>query len=114
MIPEAQRKIEKYMQELDDGTLRRLVAVELSQFEPAAVEMARDELRRRRIPILSPEEYWQQFPDEWLAGVGFCYRCWTATTDDPPGDTLTVNFIGTRLLGSDDPQNGAKKVPPES
>ena len=75
MTPEARWEVEKRMQELDDGTLRRLVTVELSQYEPEAVDVARDELRRW-ISILSPEEYWKQFRDEWLAGVGFCYRCW--------------------------------------
>lgn len=90
------------MRELDNSALRILVAVEQSQYQPEAVGIARDELARRRIPVLSPIEYWQQFPGEWLAGVGFCYRCWADTTDESPGDTLTVNLIGSRLVGRHD------------
>jgi len=103
MTPEGRREVEEHIHELDDGSLRRLVALELSQYQPGAAEIARDELSRRRLPVLSPEEYWTQFRDEWLAGVRFCFRCWAETTDESPGLTLTINFIGTRLLGSDDP-----------
>jgi hypothetical protein len=93
MTPEERRAVERHMPELDNRALRILVAVEQSQYQPEEVGIARDELARRRIPVLSPIEYWQQFPGEWLAGVGFCYRCWADTTDESPGDTLTVNLI---------------------
>lgn len=102
LTPEARRAIELHTRGLDDAALRRLVTLEASQYEPGALAIARDELRRRGIRELSPEAYWKEFPDEWLAGVGFCYRCWGDTTDESPGPTFTV-FVGVRLFGSGDP-----------
>ena len=102
MNPEARLEVERHMRELDDAALRRLVVLEASNYQPAALDIARDELKRRHIPFLKPEEYWKQFPEEWLAGVVFCYRCWSETTDESPGHVVTLNLIGTRLLGCDD------------
>lgn len=100
---EERRRIEERFRSLDDGALRHLVALEQNEYRPEAFEIAAGELTRRHLPKLSPEEYWQQSPEEWLAHAGFCYSCWAATTAEGPGGTITVDFIGTRLLGSEDP-----------
>ena len=102
MTPDERREHEERMRAMDDAALRCLVVLQGSDYRPEVVSIARDELARRRIPVLSPEDYWKQYPQEWVAAVGFCYRCWTQTTDESPGHTATVNFIGTRLLGSDE------------
>jgi hypothetical protein len=102
MTPEEWREHEERMRALDDGALRCLVVLEETAYRPEVVGIARDELARRRIPVLSQEEYWKQYPEEWIAAVGFCYRCWAQTTDESSGLTVTVHFIGTRLLGNDE------------
>ena len=66
----------------------------------AAVGIAREELRRRGIRLLTAEEYWRQFREEWLAAVFLCYQCWSDTTDEEPGNTLYP--IGNRLRGAED------------
>jgi len=90
MTPEERRQLEEQMRELDDAALLRLVVLERSQYRPEALDIAHVELSRRRLPTLSsPEEFWQRFPNEWLAAVGFCYRCWTETTDESPAHTAS-------------------------
>ena len=84
---------------LDDAALRRLVILEPSQYRTEVVSMARDELRRRGLAVLSPEDFWKQFPAEWIDALGFCHRCWSETTDDSLGVLLTYKGIGTRLRG---------------
>lgn len=69
------------------------------EFMPEVIGLARDELIRRQRPAPSPEEYWRDFPDEWRATIGFCYACWAQTSDESPGDTRTVNLIGTAISG---------------
>src|SRR5437867_3750167 len=100
---EERRHLEEHFRSLDDADLRQLAALERSQYRPEALEIAMGELARRRLHALSPQEWWQQFPDEWIARLGFCYQCWATTMDESPGSILTVYLIGTRLLGKDDP-----------
>ena len=97
------REVQKRMEKLDDASLRRLVFLEQSDYLPGAVEIARGELVRRGIPVLTPEDYWHQFRDEWMESIGFCYRCWAETTDESAGQSMTLNFVGQRLIGSEDP-----------
>jgi len=103
MTTSEQRELEQQMQSLDDHALLRLVAVEAFDYRPEALDIARDELRRRHLDILSREQYWTQFPAEKVGGDGFCASCRSRTTDESLGDTRTVNFVlGTRLIGHDD------------
>ena len=102
MTPEEYREFEKRTRALDDAGLRRLTVLESSQYRPEVVTIARDELARRRLSVLSPEDYWKQFPAEWMAALGFCYRCWSETTDESPGLMVTFDLVGTRLLGRDE------------
>jgi hypothetical protein len=103
MTPDKRREHEERMQSMDDAALRCLVVLGESEYVPEVLAIARDELARRRIPVLSVEDYWKQYPDEWLAAVGFCYDCWTQTTDESPGHVVTLNLIGTRLVGNTEP-----------
>jgi hypothetical protein len=98
MTPGRLREVESHLRSLDDAALRRLVYLEVSHYEREAVAIAFDEARRRGMQGLTIEQYAQQFPDEWLEHVGFCYRCWTETTEESPGLVFTVYLIGTRLL----------------
>src|SRR5882724_9963961 len=103
MTANKQRELEERMHSLDDHTLLRLVAVEAADYRPEALNIARDELRRRHVDVLNREQYWMQFPNERVGGDGFCTACRSQTTDESPGDTKTVNFVlGTRLIGHDD------------
>jgi hypothetical protein len=98
-----QKEIKERMQALDDHALLRLVAVEASDYRPEALEVACDELRRRRLDVLNAEQYWMRFPAERVGTDGFCEDCRAKTTDESPGDTIVVNFVfGMRLIGHDD------------
>ena len=96
-------EIYKRIQNLDDASLRRVVFLEAEEYLPEALEFAREELSRRRIPTLTPEGYWEQYPEEWIDGRGFCYPCWMQTTDESPNHPVLQNFIGVRLRGKEDP-----------
>ena len=101
MESEGYGRLDERMRSLDDSDLRLLLVAKAQDYRPEALEIARAELARRRLPMLSPKEYWHQFPDEWLKGLGFCYRCWAETTDESPEGSFTVDLIGTRLIGAD-------------
>jgi hypothetical protein len=96
-------QVENWMHSLDDHALLRVISIEASNYEPEALQVAREELHRRKVNILSQEQYLAKFPSEKIAKDGFCAKCHDETTDESPGDTRTVNFIlGTRLIGHDD------------
>jgi len=82
------------MRALGDSELRSLVVLQQSHYRPEVLVIARAELARRRLPALSPSEYWAQCPSEWMDAVGFCYQCWTETTDESPGQTLMFHSFG--------------------
>jgi hypothetical protein len=74
-----------------------------AEFVPEVVSSARAELGRRHLPVPTPEEYWRDLPQEWLAVVGFCYPCWAQTSDESPGSTSTQRRFGIALSGEVDP-----------
>src|SRR5437868_2590915 len=96
------QEVETHMRSLDDHALLRVIAVEHSEYRPEALEIARAELRRRGRDPISSAEYLNKFPSERIGADGFCASCRDQTTDETPGNTRTVNFIGTRLIGHDD------------
>ena len=99
-----QRRLEAHFGGLADADLRRITTLERSQYREEAFQMALDELARRRLPLLLPEDYWRQFQEEWLAQVGFCYKCWTTTTDESLGAVFPGwRLIGVRLVDEADP-----------
>ena len=102
MTPEVLEQIERAMHALEDHDLQKLVALERSAYQPEAVEIARQELRRRRLEALTAEQYWDLYPSERIGPDGFCVACSARTTSESPGGTFTFNLIGTRLLGSRD------------
>jgi hypothetical protein len=95
MDPESQLKLQAHFANLSDVDLQRTTCVERSQLRPEALQLALEELSRRRVPVLTPAEYWRQSPEEWLAYVGFCHPCWAATTDEMLGPASS----GWRLVG---------------
>jgi hypothetical protein len=96
------RGIKERMRRIDDHALIRLVAVEQSDYKPQAIDIARSELHRRCLDVLSAEQYYDQFPLERLLPSGFCVGCHLKTTDESPGNTSTFNFVGMRLIGFSD------------
>lgn len=94
--------VKERMRQFDDHALIRLVAVEQSDYKPQAIDIARSELHRRRLDVLSAEQYYEQFPLERLLPSGFCVGCHLKTTDESPGNTSTFHFVGMRLIGFSD------------
>ena len=89
--------------ELPDAELRAMVVLARADYLPEVVELACEEIKRRGLAIPTPESYWRDFPDEWLASAGFCYGCWEQTTEESPGNGFTVNLIGTAVTGEEQP-----------
>jgi hypothetical protein len=65
-----QKEIEERIRALDDHALLRLVAVEALEYHQRSesldvgLEIARDELQRRQVGVLSAEQYYRRFPGE--------------------------------------------------
>jgi hypothetical protein len=78
-----------------------MVVLRQSEYVSEVVDLARAELKKRGIAVPTPEAYWRERPQEWLAQIGFCYDCWSQTTDESPGNTTTFNLIGTSLTGEE-------------
>jgi hypothetical protein len=101
--PDEQRELEDRMHTLNDRALLRLVALEQSEYRPEAIEAARAEIARRKLPaLLNAEQYWDRFPSERIGKSGFCQKCLDETTDVSQGTAVTFWGIGVRLLGYDD------------
>jgi hypothetical protein len=62
--PDEQRDLEDRMHALDDRALLRLVALERSEYRQEAVEVARAEIARRKLPVLDADQYWDRFPEQ--------------------------------------------------
>jgi hypothetical protein len=67
MTSNEQRELEEEMRSLDDHQLLRLVAVEAGDYQPEALRIARDELHRRRVDVLSRDQYWEKFSGEQVS-----------------------------------------------
>jgi hypothetical protein len=87
------------MSQLDDKELIRLIAIDSLLYRKDAVDVARTILQHRHRPLMTSEEYYQEFPLERILPSGFCVACYLQTKDESPGDTWQVNFCGTRLIG---------------
>jgi hypothetical protein len=86
-----------------DAELRSIAVLRPADFTPEMVSAAKAELGRRNLPVPSPEEYWRDRPQEWLAALRFCYPCWAQTTGEWPGGNLTRKWLGVCLAGEVDP-----------
>lgn len=83
-----------------------MVAFNRGGYTERAIEIAAAELKRRSVPVLSAEQYFQRFPGERITQTGFCATCVEQTTDESPGDTclhVSLGAFGTSLSGDDDP-----------
>ncbi|MES1177081.1 MAG: hypothetical protein ABUL62_22360 [Myxococcales bacterium] len=85
-----------------DAELRSIAVLRRSELEPELVSSAKAELVRRHLPVPTPEEYWRDRPQEWLAAVGFCYPCWEQTTSEPARGSTTIERFGIGLTGEVD------------
>ncbi len=99
MLPEERQEHEKRIREKDDADVLAIVVLQPEEYIPEVIQIAKDELSRRRLPILSTRDYWDRYPQEWIANVGFCLPCWQETTSESPGNVFTIHFIGTRFIG---------------
>jgi len=82
-----------------EAELRSIAVLRASDFVPEMVSSARAELARRNLPVPTPEEYWKERPQEWLAAMGFCYPCWAQTSDEPARGNTAIERIGIGLTG---------------
>lgn len=95
--------VRDHISALDDHALIRLLALEQADYREEALQIAREEIRRRDLREVSMEEFGTLFPQELIATTGFCAKCHSETTDESPRSTGTFNFIGTSLIGRKDP-----------
>jgi hypothetical protein len=101
------------MRGLDDDELLTMVTVRQSEFLPEAIEVAREECFRRGITASTIESLNRRMTRAIREASGFCEECWNATTNEPLGSTLTLNFFyGTRLRdeGEQCPRCGSVRV----
>ena len=91
------------MSDLDDRSLLRLVIFDREDYTPDAIEIAKSELYRRKLPLLTIEEYWDRYPVDRIGPEGFCQACLAETTEESVGTVFSVNLIGTHLWGDSDP-----------
>jgi hypothetical protein len=119
MDPVVRQSVLATMRQHGDEALHRLVALEQTDYDPAALTLAKDELRRRGLPILSPDEYWQRYAANGLDSSGFCKTCYDQTTMESPSafglfEVLRfipfLRFLRPRLLGEEDRCEKCKSV----
>jgi hypothetical protein len=79
--PEQTRLVTADMKLRSDQQLQHLLAFESHDFRPDALELARQELRRRGQPVFSPEAYWEHYMPSGRSPEGFCLQCYRQTTD---------------------------------
>jgi hypothetical protein len=83
---------------LDDLALLDLVAFRTHEYTSEALQIAQEECRSRGFTAESLATFRADAADAVRHSLGFCQKCFDATTDDTPGSTFTVNWlIGTRL-----------------
>jgi hypothetical protein len=99
-VEERQRHRQR-LERLQDADLRAMAVLRRSDYLPEVVELACEEITRRDLSVPTLESYWKDMPQEWLANAGFCCDCWAQTTDESPGDSFTVNLIGTAVTGEE-------------
>jgi hypothetical protein len=101
---EEREALAKRMGALDDDALIKMLAIEQADYREEAIQVAREELKRRHLRELSREEYLALPEVQSVRTTGFCSRCLAETTDESPGNTRTyMLFMGTRLVGLADP-----------
>jgi hypothetical protein len=104
MTSDQYQALQKKIATLDNDALVKMIAIDRADYREEAIEIAREELRRRGIRELTTEEYLSLPEIRTIRTTGFCSRCLAETTDESPGNVTTVNlFFGTRLIGIGDP-----------
>src|SRR5439155_25862508 len=86
------------IQALSDAEVLSIVTVRQTDYRREAVEIARAECRNRGITADDIEKFPSAFAQARREALGFCEKCFDATTDEPLGSTVTVYLLfGTRL-----------------
>src|SRR3954471_21732622 len=86
-----------------DAELRSIAVLRQAEFGAEAVSSARAELGRRHLPVPLPAEDWRDYPQEFLAVVGFCYPCWAQSSEAAPSSPSSKRRFGLALSGEIDP-----------
>lgn len=109
--PDVRQSVTAVMRQHSDETLQRIVTLEQLDYQPAAIQIAKDELRRRGLTICSQDEYWQKYAADGCDSTGFCQTCYHQTTAESPDkfDTMEIlrvvpflRFIRPQLLGEEE------------
>ena len=111
MTTDERASLQREIAALDDDALQRMITVDQSDYREEAVAIAHEELRRRRVPELTTEQYLSSPTTQAIQATGFCPQCLAETTDESPGGATTYNFFfGTRLIGIGDPCSTCRSV----
>jgi hypothetical protein len=102
MKSSARHRDEQGLRLKHDAELRSIAVLRQTELGPEVVSAARAELGRRHLPVPTPEEYWRDFREEFLAVLGFCYPCWAQTSEEAPGTAPTQRRLGIALSGEVD------------
>jgi hypothetical protein len=98
MDPLEYQRLREPIQALDDRTLLDLVAFRAHEYRAEAFQLAQEEFRSRGFTDESLATFRAETADAVRHSLGFCQKCFDATTDDTTGSTFTVNWLlGTRL-----------------
>ncbi len=103
MDAEEYQNLRNRLHALSDAELLSIVTVRQDEYRQEAVEIACEECRSRGITAKDIEQFPAVLAQTVRESMGFCEKCWNATTDESPGSTFTFNFLyGTRLHNEGD------------
>lgn len=98
--PEEYRDLQKHMRSLGDASLLRIVLLARGEYKSESMEIADEEVRRRKLERITLDEFSKKFPDEYYPHVAaFCPNCLNDTIDEPVGFLLKLFHIGVSLEG---------------
>ena len=99
----AMSSMEQRVRALDDAGLQRMLAVDQSEWDPAALDVARDELERRGVPVLDADDYLDEHPEEELGRDGLCGPCEEDQLPIAPASVAFWMLFAVRLIPTGDP-----------
>jgi hypothetical protein len=103
MDPVEYNRLSERIRALNDLALLDLVAFRTHEYMPEAIQIAQEECRSRGFTAETLATFRAEAADAVRHSLGFCQKCFDATTDDTPGSTFTVNWLfGTRLRDEGD------------
>ena len=94
MGPVEYERLRERIRGLDDLALLDLVAFRAHEYRAEALQIAQEECRSRGFTDENLATFRAEAADAVQHSLGFCQKCFDATTDDTPGSTFTVNWRG--------------------